>query len=76
MCFDVKVTGVKDSGGIYTKLFLYNADFDVGTSLLSDSTKTKTCKNATENDIFIIEYLSDDAVSYHFLFLSTISYAP
>ena len=78
MCFDIKVTGVEDSGGIYTKLTLYNADFDVGTPLnnLTDSTGIKTCENAKQNDIFIIEYLANDGVSYHFLFLSTISYGP
>ena len=68
MCFDIKVTGVEDSGGDYTKLSLYNADFDVGTPLLTDATQTKTCKKATKNDTFIIEYLSDDAVSSNFLF--------
>ena len=71
MCFDIKVTGVTYSGGDYTKLSLYNADFDVGTSLLTDATKTKTCKQATKNDTFIIEYLSDDAVSSNFLFATT-----
>ena len=71
VCFDIKVTGVSSSGGDYTKLSLYNADFDVGTPLLTDGTLTKTCKKATKNESFIIEYLSDDAVSSNFLFATT-----
>ena len=68
MCFDINVTGVSSSGGDYAKLSLYNADFDVGTPLLIDATQTKTCKKATKNDTFIIEYQSNDAVSSYFLF--------
>ena len=70
VCFDIEVTDVSSSGGDYTKLFLYNADFDAGTPLntLTDTTGITICKNAKRNDIFIIEYQSNDGVSLQILF--------
>ena len=66
VCFNIKSTGVTSSGDDYEKLFLYNANFDNATPLntLTDGEGKMGCKNAKENDIFIIEYHFNDGVSF------------